>query len=228
MIAASVGVSVTSLLQAKAVVEAGDSEPSRYGCLVEALDPRCVEAVRVLQARFDQAGAASPAPQTARPEGETAPPEPPPAPTPSKRTRGLSKRQRDILLQGNLVHCRRHASERDVDLYYREIYELEFGQMLPSGPSEQNGNGASTHDEQVKTNGKHYQSVVASIGRSARNLEERGLVRRVKGAHSRPAGVLLTETGRAVAEELELLGDGLRPLQHPLGVGVQVVRNGSE
>jgi hypothetical protein len=216
ILAANLGVSVTNLLQAKTVIEAGDSEPGRYGFLAKGLDPKCVEAVRMLQARF---GAVTSAPPESPPGSEACEK----LPLAPKKARGLSKRQRDILVQGRLAHCNRNgSSDRAVDLYYRELHAFEL--QVSTG---KNGDGEALHGCQVETEVRPCKSVANSIGRSVRNLEERGLVRRVKSTRSEPAGLLLTDAGRALAEELEQSGGPIRPLQLPLGVAVQASRSGS-
>lgn len=96
--------------------------------------------------------------------------------------RGLSDLQRWIL---------KAAEERD-RLYYSDICEGYFGWTKIDGRS---GPGAQKFDR-AAIGAAEYNRVMATVSRSCRRLEARGLVHRIEGVYTRWTAIVLnTEIG---------------------------------
>jgi hypothetical protein len=121
--------------------------------------------------------------------------------------KGLSEQQKLILSLAlkNRAAENKSKPSNGVDLYECEVLETNplFARNTIGSLRDSNGKiQGGQHFYKSRIGIYEYNAACASVSRSFRRLEERGLVTRLEGAVSWWAGISLTEAGIAKATEL--------------------------
>lgn len=127
--------------------------------------------------------------------------------------RGLSEQQRQVLttaLENRLIESRDYDSS-GADLYEYEVLATipVFSENIIWSLRDRDGSRTpgSNHFKQSAIDEKVCNRARASISRTFRRLEQRGLVERMEGRYSRWSGINLTSDGIVEACRLSLLSD---------------------
>ena len=113
--------------------------------------------------------------------------------------RGLSQKQQNVLVLA--LEKRRDDPDRNVDLYCAEMLHHLWGFPYKFGRREF-GHGQNFDQDQIGR--RPYRSARASLSRSLRRLEDRGLVERYDGVSAKWVGIELTSAGEDVASGLSV------------------------
>ena len=101
------------------------------------------------------------------------------------------------------MHNRRTDGRSGADVRFREVLAAHFGFCAPA-PLRGADQGRYHFDPET-IGRERYASSLASLSRSVSRLRRRGFIEVVHSACGRWAGVNLTESGLALAEQLETL-----------------------